>query len=51
MYIDKLLEICTSLDLGALGDVTTLSENSVDLGAAKDLSKISLVHQYTSAIT
>jgi len=39
MYIDKLLEICTSLDLGALGDVTTLSENSVDLGAAKDLSK------------
>lgn len=39
MYIDKLLEICTSQDFGAVSDGTTLSENSVDLGAAKDLSK------------
>ena len=40
MYIDNLLTICTSQDLGdsqAAG--TVLSENSVDLGAAKDLSK------------
>lgn len=39
MYIDKLLQICQTQDLGGVGDTTTLSTYSVDLGAAKDLSK------------
>ena len=39
MYIDNLLTICTSQDLDGETAGTILSENSVDLGAAKDLSK------------
>ena len=39
MYIDKLLEICTSQDLGSASTETVLGESSIDLGAAKDLSK------------
>jgi len=40
MYIDNLLSIVTSQDLGASqAPATVLGENSVDLGAAKDLSK------------
>ena len=40
MYIDNLLTIVTSQDLGvSQAPATVLGENSVDLGAAKDLSK------------
>ena len=40
MYIDKLLSICTSQDLGGSeGTSTILGENSVDLGAAKNIAK------------
>jgi len=40
MYIDNLLTIVTSQDLGvAQAPATVLGENSVNLGAAKDLSK------------
>ena len=39
MYIDNLLRICQSQDFGAVGAGSTLSTYSVDLGAAKDLSK------------
>lgn len=39
MYIDKLLQICTSQDLGGVSNTTTLGENSVDLGAAKNVAK------------
>ena len=40
MYIDNLLTIVTSQDLGvAQAPATVLGENSVDLGVAKDLSK------------
>jgi len=40
MYIDNLLTIVTSQDLGvSQAPGTVLGENSVDLGAAKDLSK------------
>ena len=40
MYIDANLSIVTSQDLGvAQAPATVLGENSVDLGAAKDLSK------------
>ena len=39
MYIDSNLEICTSQDLGSASGETVLSENSVDLGAAKNVAK------------
>lgn len=40
MYVDKLLLICEDQDLGdTQSPDTVLCENSVDLGAAKDLSK------------
>ena len=40
MYIDSLLAICTSQDLGGSeGTSTILGENSVDLGAAKNVAK------------
>ena len=40
MYIDKLLAICTSQDLGGSeGTSTILGENSVDLGAAKNVAR------------
>ena len=40
MYIDKLLELCTSQDLGGSeGTSTILGESSVDLGAAKNVAK------------
>ena len=40
MYVDKLLLITESQDLGdSQSPATVLCENSVDLGAAKDLSK------------
>ena len=40
MYIDKLLEIVTTQDLGGSeGTSTILGENCVDLGAAKDVSR------------
>lgn len=39
MYLDKMLELCSALDAGGAGNATTLGTYSVDLGAAKDLSK------------
>ena len=40
MYIDKLLQICTTQDLGGSeGTSTILGENSVDMGAAKDVAR------------
>ena len=40
MYIDKLLELCTSQDLGGSeGTSTILGESSVDLGAAKNVAR------------
>ena len=40
MYIGKLLEICTSQDLGGSeGTSTILGESSVDLGVAKNVAR------------
>ncbi len=40
MYVDANLQICTSQDLGQSETAgTVLSENSVDLGAAKNIAK------------
>ena len=39
MYIDNLLTICTSQDLGSADGETVLGESSVDLGAAKNVAK------------